>query len=38
MNKDGLIEMIEATITTNGGKAITKNALICALVAMVESM
>lgn len=38
MSKEELVEMIEATITTNGGKAITKNALICALVAMVESM
>lgn len=38
MNKDELIEMIEATITTNGRKEITKDALICALVAIVESM
>ena len=38
MNKEELVEMIEATITTNGRKEITKDALICALVAIVESM
>jgi hypothetical protein len=38
MSKEELVEMIEATITTNGRKEITKDALICALVAIVESM
>lgn len=38
MNTEELKEMIEATITTNGRKEITKDALICALVAIVESM
>lgn len=38
MSKKELVEMIEATITTNGRKEITKDALICALVAIVESM
>lgn len=38
MDKDELKEMIEATITTNGRKEITKAALIAALVAIVESM
>lgn len=38
MSNEELKEMIEATITTNGRKEITKDALICALVAIVESM
>lgn len=38
MSKEELVEMIEATISTNGRKEITKDALICALVAIVESM
>lgn len=38
MSTEELVEMIEATITTNGRKEITKDALICALVAIVESM
>lgn len=38
MGKEELVEMIEATITTNGRKENTKDALICALVAIVESM
>lgn len=38
MSKEKLVEMIEATITTNGRKENTKDALICALVAIVESM
>lgn len=38
MSKEELVEMIEATITTNGRKEITRDALICALVAIVESM
>lgn len=38
MSKEELVEMIEATITANGRKEITKDALICALVAIVESM
>lgn len=38
MNTEELKEMIEATITSNGRKEITKDALICALVAIVESM
>ena len=38
MSKEELVEMIEATITTNGRKEITKDAIICALVAIVESM
>lgn len=38
MTKEELIEMIDCTITTNGSKAITMDALICALVAIVESI
>lgn len=38
MNKDKLKEMIECTFTANGRKEITKAALICALIAFVESM
>lgn len=38
MSKEELKEMIEATITANGRKEITKDALICALVAIIESM
>ena len=38
MSKEELVEMIEATITTNGRKEITKDAIICALVAIHESM
>jgi hypothetical protein len=38
MSKEELVEMIEVTVTTNGRKEITKDALICALVAIVESM
>ena len=38
MSKEELIEMINCTITTNGRKENTKDALICALVAIVESM
>jgi hypothetical protein len=38
MNADELKEMIECTFTANGRKEITKDALICALVAIVESM
>lgn len=38
MSNEELKEMIEATIITNGRKEITKDALICALVAIVESM
>lgn len=38
MNGDELIEMIECTFGENGRKEITKAALICALVAIVESM
>lgn len=38
MNTDELKEMIECTFTANGRKEITKDGLICALVAIVESM
>lgn len=38
MSKEELKEMIEVTIGSNGRKEITKDALICALVAIVESM
>ena len=38
MSKEELVEMIEATIGSNGRKEITKDALICALMAIIESM
>lgn len=38
MNKEELKEMIECTFTTNGRKEITKAALVCALIAIVNAI
>lgn len=38
MNTEELKEMIEATITTNGRKEITKDAFVCALIAIVNAI